>query len=149
MLDEILHIFPKLQFSKRSLRAYHLPDEEQKQIQMVSALLIQLAQFGANLPDATKTASTMDAILNSPVDASCPSKCRDVAQMVSIALWTKVVERCTNTKAQDLSESKTILENLVTDLLTTLNLPEYPASAFILQVMFFDVDTMFSTVICN
>lgn len=135
LLDEILHLFPKLQFSKRSLRAYHLPDEEQKQIQMVTALLIQLAQFGSNLPDATKTALTMDAILNSSVDAACPSKCRDVAQMVSIALWTKVVERCTNTKAQDLSESKTILENLVTDLLTTLNLPEYPASAFILQVL--------------
>ncbi|KAH0454103.1 hypothetical protein IEQ34_016027 [Dendrobium chrysotoxum] len=135
LLDEILHLFPKLQFSKRSLRAYHLPDEEQKQIQMVTALLIHLAQFGSNLPDATKTASTMDAISNSSVDAACPSKCRDVAQMVSIALWTKVVERCTNTKAQDLSESKTILENLVSDLLTTLNLPEYPASASILQVL--------------
>ncbi|KAH0434471.1 hypothetical protein IEQ34_026829 [Dendrobium chrysotoxum] len=135
LLDEILHLFPKLQFSKRSLRAYHLPDEEQKQIQMVTALLIHLAQFGFNLPDATKTASTMDAISNSSVDAACPSKCRDVAQMVSIALWTKVVERCTNTKAQDLSESKTILENLVSDLLTTLNLPEYPASASILQVL--------------
>ncbi|XP_020600109.1 nipped-B-like protein A isoform X2 [Phalaenopsis equestris] len=135
LLDEILHLFPKLQFSKRSLRAYHLPDVEQKQIQMVTALLIHLAQFGSNLPDAVKTASTMDAILNSSVDAACPSKCRDVAQLVSIALWTKIVERCTNTKAQDLSESKTILENLVTDLLTTLNLPEYPAAAFILQVL--------------
>ncbi|KAK8961903.1 hypothetical protein KSP40_PGU005225 [Platanthera guangdongensis] len=135
LLDEILHLFPKLQFSKRSLRAYHLPDEEHKQIQMITALLIQLAQFGTNLPDAIKTASNIDAILSSPVDATCPSKCRDVAQMVAVALWTNVIERCTNTKAHDLSESKTILENLVTDLLTTLNLPEYPASASILQVL--------------
>ncbi|KAG0481395.1 hypothetical protein HPP92_012253 [Vanilla planifolia] len=128
-------LFPKLQFSKRSLRAYHLPDEEHKQIQMVTALLIQLAQCGANLPEAIKTASTFDAILSSSVDVKCPYKCLSVANTVSCALWTKVIERCTNTKSQDLSESKLILENLVMDLLTTLNLPEYPASASILQVL--------------
>ncbi|PKA59771.1 hypothetical protein AXF42_Ash011895 [Apostasia shenzhenica] len=135
LLEETLHLLPKLQLSKRSLRAYHLPDEEHKQIQMITALLIQLAQFSANLPDAIKTASSVDAILSAQIADNYPLKCLALANTVGCALWTKVIERCTNTKAQDLSESKMALESLVSDLLTTLNLPEYPASASILQVL--------------
>ncbi|KAK1297401.1 hypothetical protein QJS10_CPB15g01459 [Acorus calamus] len=66
LMDETLQLLWKLPYSKRAFRAYHLPDEEQKQIQMITEL-------------------------------------------------------------------KVIMENLVMDLLTTLNLPEYPASATILE----------------
>ncbi|KAF2313653.1 hypothetical protein GH714_012604 [Hevea brasiliensis] len=79
VIDEVVQLLWKLPFSKRVLRAYHLPDEERRQIQIITALLIQLVHSSANLPDPLREASS--------------------------------------------------------DLLTTLNLPEYPASAPILEVL--------------
>nr|XP_010923594.1 sister chromatid cohesion protein SCC2 isoform X2 [Elaeis guineensis] len=135
LIDETLQLLRKLQCSKRALRAYHLPDEEQKQIQMITALLIQLVQFSANLPESLKTTSNWNNIVDSSIDASYPTKCHETATEACCLFWTSVLQRFTNAKAQDVSESKVILENLVMDLLTTLNLPEYPASASILEVL--------------
>lgn len=135
LIDETIQLLRKLQCSKRALRAYHLPDEEQKQIQMITALLIQLVQFSANLPESFKTISNWNDIVDSSIDASYPTKCHEAATEACCLFWTSVLQRFTKAKAQDASESKMILENLVMDLLTTLNLPEYPASAPILEVL--------------
>ncbi|KAK4779273.1 hypothetical protein SAY86_006801 [Trapa natans] len=94
VIDEILQLLWKLPFSKRAVWAYLLPDEEQRQIQIVTALLIQLVHYSANLPEV----------------------------------------RYTSAKPQDAMEVKVLMENIVMDLMTTLNLPEYPASAPILEV---------------
>ncbi|KAJ6795400.1 nipped-B-like protein [Iris pallida] len=135
VIDETLQLLLKLQPSKRTPRAYHLPDEEQKQIQMVSALLIQLVQFSANLPEILKTPLTCDTILDVSVDANYPVKCHEAATDACCLFWSNVLQRFSTAKSHDVSECKVILENLVMDLLTTLNLPEYPASASILEVL--------------
>ncbi|KAJ0980187.1 hypothetical protein J5N97_008442 [Dioscorea zingiberensis] len=135
LIDETLQLLWKLQFSKRALRSYHLPDEEQKQIQMVTALLIQLVQFSANLPETLKSTPTWNTIIDASIEASYPIKCHEGATEACCLFWTSVLQRFTNAKAHDISEAKVILENLVMDLLTTLNLPEYPASAPILEVL--------------
>ncbi|KAK1306486.1 hypothetical protein QJS10_CPA10g01957 [Acorus calamus] len=135
LLDETLQLLWKLPYSKRAFRAYHLPDEEQKQIQMITGILIQLVQCSANLPEAYQTTIASNSIVEASVDASCPIKCLEAATEACCIFWRNVLQRFTNAKTHDISELKVIMENLVMDLLTTLNLPEYPASATILEVL--------------
>lgn len=132
-MDEALQVLLKLPNSKRPARNYHLPDEEQRQIQMISALLIQLVHCSANLPDALREGDG-SPIIESSVDANYASKCHDSVTEACCIFWSRVLQRLTSTKSHDTSELKIIMDNLVTDLLTTLNLPEYPASAPILEV---------------
>ncbi|GAV65698.1 Cohesin_HEAT domain-containing protein/Nipped-B_C domain-containing protein [Cephalotus follicularis] len=135
VLDEILQLLCKLPSSKRALRAYYLPDEEQRQIQMITALLIQLVHSSANLPESLRQTSSGDTILEVSIDSGFPTKCYEAATETCCLFWTRVLQRLTTVKNQDASELKVMMENLVNDLLTTLNLPEYPASAPILEVL--------------
>lgn len=134
MIDELLQLLWKLPSSKRALRAYHLPDEEQRQIQMITALLIQLVHYSTNLPEALREAGI--PVLEVSVDANYPTKCNEAATEACCLFWTRVLQRFASVKTQDASELKVMIENLVNDLLTTLNLPEYPASAPILEVSY-------------
>ncbi|GER49338.1 sister chromatid cohesion 2 [Striga asiatica] len=134
IMDETLQILLKLPLSKRVPRAYHLPDEEQRQIQLVTALVIQMIHYSANLPEVLRqTSGTLP--LDVSIDADYPTKCHEAVTESCCLFWSRVLQRYTSTKNQDASELKTIMENLVMDLLTTLNLPEYPASATILEVL--------------
>jgi hypothetical protein len=134
LVDETLQLVRKLQFSKNAIRTYHLADEEQKQIQMITALLIHLVQFSANVPDSLKGPVNWSTIIDASVDASYPISCHEAATEACCLFWTNVLQRFTAAKTQDMSEAKGIIENLVQDLLTVLNLPEYPAAAPILEV---------------
>ncbi|KAK3005952.1 hypothetical protein RJ639_017655 [Escallonia herrerae] len=133
VMDEAVQLLVKLPFSKRIPRTYYLPDEEQRQIQMISALLIQLVHCSANLPDSLREVSTGNPYMEISIDASYPNKCHEAVTEACCDFWSRVLQRFTNTKSQDASELKTMMDNLVMDLLTTLNLPEYPASALILE----------------
>ncbi|KAK7316299.1 hypothetical protein VNO77_35233 [Canavalia gladiata] len=135
VIDEMVHLLWKLPCSKRALRSYHVREEEQRQIQMITALLIQLIHCSANLPDTLRKASCGNAVLEVSVDASYPSKCHEATTEACCLFWSRVLQRFASAKTQDASELKYIMENLVTDLLATLNLPEYPASAPILEVL--------------
>ncbi|KAL6880324.1 hypothetical protein ACP4OV_011889 [Aristida adscensionis] len=135
LVDETLHLLRKLQFSKNAVRTYHLADDEQKQIQMITALLVHLVQFSTNVPDSLKGTVNWSTIIDASVDASYPIKCQEAATGACCLFWTNVLQRFTAAKSQDMSEAKGIIENLVQDLLTILNLPEYPAAASILEVL--------------
>lgn len=104
---------------------------------MITALLIQLIHFSANLPEALRQASNGNTILDVSIDSSYPIKCHEAATEACCLFWTRVLQRFTTVKTQDASELKVMMENLVMDLLTTLNLPEYPASAPILEVIYY------------
>ncbi|XP_050381632.1 sister chromatid cohesion protein SCC2 isoform X1 [Argentina anserina] len=135
VIDELLQLLWKLPFSKRALRAYHLPDEEQTQIQMITALLIQLVHCSANLPAPLRQESSLNSILEVSENADYPIKGLEAAQAACCHFWKGVLQRFANVKNQEATEFKVMMENIVTDLLTTLNLPEYPASAPILEVL--------------
>ncbi|KAF6165155.1 hypothetical protein GIB67_000739 [Kingdonia uniflora] len=135
LIDETIYLLWKLPFSKRAIRAYHLPDEEQRQIQMITALLIQLVQCCTNLPETLSHLFTGNSILEDSIDASYATKCNEASTKSCALFWTRVLNRLGTVKAQEVSELKVTIENIVMDLLTTLNLPEYPASALILEVL--------------
>ncbi|RLN34829.1 nipped-B-like protein B isoform X2 [Panicum miliaceum] len=135
LVDETIVLLRKLQFSRNAVRTYYLADEEQKQIQMITALLVHLVQFSAIVPDSLKGKVDWSTIVDAPVDASYPIKCHEAATEACCTFWTSVLQRFTAAKSQDMSEAKGIIDNLVQDLLTILNLPEYPAAASILEVL--------------
>ncbi|KAL4568534.1 hypothetical protein LXL04_024148 [Taraxacum kok-saghyz] len=137
VMDDLLHLLLKIPSTKRIPRTYHLADEEQRQIQMISALLIQLIHCSANLPDSLREAPDSNPLIEIGIDSSYPHKSQEAVTDACCLFWSRVLQRFANTKnqSQDASEFKTMLENLVMDLLTTLNLPEYPASAHILEVL--------------
>jgi cohesin loading factor subunit SCC2 len=134
LVDETIVLLRKLQFSKNAVRTYHLADEEQKQIQMITALLVHLVQFSAIVPDSIKGTVDWSTIIDTPVDPKYPIKCHEGATEACCLFWTSVLQRFTAAKSQDMSEAKGIIDNLVQDLLTILNLPEYPAAASVLEV---------------
>jgi cohesin loading factor subunit SCC2 len=65
--DETLHLLRRLQFSKNVVRTYHLEDEDQKQIQMITKLLVHLVQFSAIVPDSLKEQLIGPLLLMPPV----------------------------------------------------------------------------------
>lgn len=132
-MDETVQIILKSPLSKRVPRTYHLPDEEQRQIQLITALCIQMVQYSANLPEVVRSENPL---LEVSVDPGYPVKCYEAITESCCLFWTRILQRLSSTKSQDASELKMIMDNLVMDLLTTLNLPEYPASAAILEVPF-------------
>ncbi|XP_021751674.1 sister chromatid cohesion protein SCC2-like isoform X2 [Chenopodium quinoa] len=134
VVDEVIQLLWKLPFSKRAARAYHLPEEEQKQIQMITALLLQLVLHSANLPEALRQTSSTSAIFETTIETNYLVQCNEAATEACVSFWTHVLERLTS-KSQEASEVKVIMENIVVDLLTTLNLPEYPAASLILEVL--------------
>ncbi|WVZ61503.1 hypothetical protein U9M48_011364 [Paspalum notatum var. saurae] len=134
LVDETLHLLRKLQFSKNAVRTYHLANE-QKQIQMITALLVHLVQFSAIVPDSLKGTVDWSTIIDASIDAGYPIKCHESATEACCLFWTNVLQRFTTSKSQDMSEAKGIIDNLVQDLLAILNLPEYPAAASVLEVL--------------
>ncbi|XP_073147222.1 sister chromatid cohesion protein SCC2 isoform X2 [Henckelia pumila] len=130
VMDETVQIILKSPLSKRVPRTYHLPDEEHSQIQLITALCIQMVQYSANLPEAVRSENPL---LEVSVDPGYPAKCYEAITESCCLFWTRILQRLSSTKSQDASELKMIMENLVMDLLTTLNLPEYPSSAAILE----------------
>uniref|UniRef100_A0A7N0V3E0 Sister chromatid cohesion protein n=1 Tax=Kalanchoe fedtschenkoi TaxID=63787 RepID=A0A7N0V3E0_KALFE len=134
VIDEALQVLWKLPVSKRALRAYLLPDEEQRQIQMITALLVQLVHCSANLPEPFRQAPN-GILKNMAIDANYLTKCHEMVTGVCVLFWSRVLQRITSVKAQEASELKATIENLVTDLLLILNLPEYPAAAPLLEVL--------------
>ncbi|XP_077223251.1 PHD finger family protein isoform X2 [Tasmannia lanceolata] len=134
VIDETFHLLSKLPISKHALRSYHLPDEEQRQIQMITALLIQLVQCSADLPEALRLTVSGNATSEVSIDATYPTKCREAATEACALFWKSILQRFSPAKTQDMSELKATMENLIMDLLATLNLPEYPAASLLLEV---------------
>ncbi|XP_057817132.2 sister chromatid cohesion protein SCC2 isoform X2 [Cryptomeria japonica] len=132
IMDEIVQLLWKLPSSKRNLRSYHLPDDEQKQIQMITALVLQLVQCSVTLPEPIKTAFAVNAAAAADFD---PSKCFDSAVESCRYFWGNLLQYLSVPRSQDISDIKIIIENLVIDLLITINVPEYPAASLLLQIL--------------
>lgn len=131
IMDEIIQLLWKLPSSKRNLRSYHLPDDDQKQIQMLTALLIHVVQCSVSLPELPEGGSTTPDTAD---QSSSPAKCFEPATEACMHFWGTVLQRWTSPKAHDGADIKGVVENLVLDLLTTLNVPEYPAAGLLLHV---------------
>ncbi|KAG6556205.1 hypothetical protein Mapa_002146 [Marchantia paleacea] len=137
IFDEIISQWWKLPSSKRSLRTFQLQDEDaSKQIQMLTALLIQLVQCSVSLPNLEAAAPDPKPESASAENPSARTvKCFEPAMDSCTYFWKLVLQRWAAPKGQEGADIKAIVENIVVDLLSTLNVPEYPAASLLLQVL--------------
>ncbi|KAL2629314.1 hypothetical protein R1flu_014000 [Riccia fluitans] len=137
ILDEIISQWWKGPSSKRSLRTFQLPDEgASKQVQMLTALLLQLVQCSVCLPstDAAASDSKLDSASGEKSSARTV-KCFESAMDCCTYFWKGVLQKWAAPKAQEGADIKAVVENIVIDLLSTLNVPEFPAASLLLQVL--------------
>ncbi|GBG74809.1 hypothetical protein CBR_g19320 [Chara braunii] len=143
ILDEVISLLWKQPVSKRNLRTYHLLDEDTRQIQMSSALLLQLIQCCVSLPNpgAEQVPKTEDKSdpkqkqQQGEADTSNSAKGYEVASEAATYFWIHFLQRWGNNRGQDTTVYKVLLDNLVADLLLALNTPEFPGASLLLQVL--------------
>eukprot|EP00850_Spirogloea_muscicola_P009938 SM000057S18368 [mRNA] locus=s57:218809:228803:+ [translate_table: standard] len=136
MLDELVALIWRLPLAKRNMRTYPLPDESNKSIQMVSALLLHLVHSSVGKPSSNPTSDgNLGVVASRDTSLSPDDNLLEPALEVSTYFWKAILQRCGHVKAPEAFESKAIVENLVRDLLTTFHVPEYPGTGLLLQVL--------------
>ncbi|GAM28463.1 hypothetical protein SAMD00019534_116390 [Acytostelium subglobosum LB1] len=119
IFEQVLSRIPKTIALKKSLRTYKLKDG--RSIQNITALLLQFIQSSPQRPDLNS---------NNNSDEKKPMKmCHDYSSMIILYF----IDKC-SVKTDD-CEYRTILENLVTDLLVLINHPEWPAANMFLHLL--------------
>ncbi|XP_046684148.1 LOW QUALITY PROTEIN: nipped-B-like protein [Homalodisca vitripennis] len=124
LLDDILASMARLPSSKRSLRSYRLNSEEQ--IQMLTALVLQLIQCMVVLPLNLGTDKQLDP------DSVISNKFTMARTTASNFLYV-FLAKCSS-KNEEI-DYRPLFENFVQDLLTTVNKPEWPAAELMLSVL--------------
>ncbi|CAL4060266.1 unnamed protein product, partial [Meganyctiphanes norvegica] len=153
LLDDIMASIARLPNSKRSLRTYRLNSDEN--IQMLTALVLQLIQCVVELPDdlnrnkGDKSKSGDEVSSNShnskdskeAVASEVHKVDRDVlvCQRYEAAIQTaysflSVFLQKTGNKSEEI-DYRPLFENFVQDLLVTVNKPEWPASELLLSLL--------------
>lgn len=143
ILEDILASIARLPTSKRNLRNYRLNSEEN--IQMLTALILQLIHSVVKLPDSdldpktgslnkkerTKNPGTKDKIY---IDKDVLITTSYEASMTTAVNFLSVFLKKCGTKNEEM-DYRPLFENFVQDLLSTVNKPEWPASELLLSVL--------------
>uniref|UniRef100_T1JC53 Nipped-B protein n=1 Tax=Strigamia maritima TaxID=126957 RepID=T1JC53_STRMM len=138
ILEDILASLARLPTSKRSLRNYRLNSEEQ--IQMVTALILQLIQCVVQLPKMDDNV-TSSAEKKSKKEGDDDRIDQDViivtsyemAMRTAINFLSVFLKKCSG-KNEEL-DYRPLFENFVQDLLSTVNKPEWPAAELFLSLL--------------
>jgi hypothetical protein len=145
VLDDILASIARLPQTKRSLRTYRLNKSEN--IQMLTALVLQLIQCVIALPDKMgrpkedpKKKKEEEVNLEEEFDDE-PIIDRDVhvnnkyesAMATAVQFLTVFLKKC-GSKSEDI-DNRPLFENFLQDLLTTVNTPEWPAAELLLSLL--------------
>ncbi|GAB6029016.1 hypothetical protein CHUAL_004804 [Chamberlinius hualienensis] len=145
ILEDILASLARLPTSKRSLRNYRLNSEEH--IQMVTALILQLIQCVVQLPK-------LEQSLNLPAPSTSDKKAKpkpeiekkanvdndvlivtsyEMAMQTAANFLSVFLKKCSG-KSDEL-DYRPLFENMVQDLLLTVNKPEWPAAELLLSIL--------------
>jgi len=143
VLDDILASIARLPQTKRSLRTYRLNRNEN--IQMLTALVLQLIQCVIGLPDKMgrpkdeKKKKDEEEVKEEEDEE--PIIDRDVyvnnkyesAMATAVQFLTVFLKKC-GSKSEDI-DYRPLFENFLQDLLTTVNTPEWPAAELLLSLL--------------
>ncbi|XP_028966987.1 nipped-B-like protein [Galendromus occidentalis] len=143
ILEDILASIARLPTSKRSLRNYRLNSEEQ--IQMLTALVLQLIHSVVRLPEGTPKSKSKekdkekekdkDGSLDEykPLDEVVLMTSYEEAIRTAVSFLSVFLKKC-GVKHEDM-DYRPLFENFVQDLLSTVNKPEWPASEMMLSLL--------------
>uniref|UniRef100_A0A182QZC9 Nipped-B protein n=1 Tax=Anopheles farauti TaxID=69004 RepID=A0A182QZC9_9DIPT len=134
IVSDILTSFDRLPHSKRNLRPYKLVNNGGN-IQMMTALVLQLIQSSVILPDTLGTPE------NGPNAASGGGKSTDLfifgkyntALSIGGNFLTTFLDKCKSRSNE--TDFRPLFENFIHDLLTTVNKPEWPAAELLLSLL--------------
>lgn len=143
LLDDILASIARLPSSKRSLRTYRLNSEDQ--IQMLTALVLQLIQCVVVLPeslmpkekqhrddDERHNEEKEKKSLQVDADVLIINK-YDTATRTAGNFLTVFLNKC-GSKGEEI-DYRPLFENFIQDLLATVNKPEWPAAELLLSLL--------------
>lgn len=137
ILNDILTSVDRLPCSKRNLRPYKLAHNGGS-IQMVTALVLQLIQCSAVLPDSLienknkKKYNSIDNDAKADKDVIMRDK-YDTAISIGGNFLTTFLNKCKSRSGE--TDFRPLFENFIHDLLTTVNKPEWPASELLLSLL--------------
>ncbi|XP_077981351.1 nipped-B-like protein isoform X2 [Glandiceps talaboti] len=141
ILEDILASLARLPSSKKNLRNFRLNSEDN--IQMVTALVLQLIQCIVTLPSTDGEDRTADED-DEDDDEAIADKGDDVDKDVVILnqyetslrvaqnFLSVFLKKCTS---RDEEDYRPLFENFVQDLLSTVNKPEWPAAEVLLSLL--------------
>ncbi|KAK3289016.1 hypothetical protein CYMTET_3531 [Cymbomonas tetramitiformis] len=130
VLDELLDTFLKIPTGKRNLRNFSLlEEEEEKQIQMVSAVLLHCIQGCPSF--STEQSYGVQSKNANGEDGDAESTYRH-AKYWTQYFWKGFLRRHAQARTQEIKFS-VLVENLVSDVLAVLSSPEWPAASLLLQ----------------
>lgn len=131
----------RLPSSKRNLRPFKLTNNGGN-IQMVTALVLQLIQCATILPDSLCSndyLKSMDSEQNDVCKSKKPNvdvivlKKYDVAISIGGNFLTTFLNKCKSRSNE--TDFRPLFENFIHDLLSTVNKPEWPASELLLSLL--------------
>jgi len=93
-----------------------LPDEEQKPIQMITALVLQLVHCSVTFPGPAEAALMVNAKCNIIDGDYNPSKYFEPAMECCRHFCGRILQMLAIPKSRDISDIKVITENLIVDL---------------------------------
>eukprot|EP00898_Chlorokybus_atmophyticus_P000235 jgi/Chlat1/1211/Chrsp115S01676 len=121
IMDSLLSTLWKLPTAKRGLRLYALPeDDSTSHIQVFVALLLQCIQAAVSIPTSGATDDQAEGWWEPALE-------------LSKYFWMHVLQKWAGGKSQE-TDPKCVTENILTDLLLVMNMPEWPAASVVLQV---------------
>lgn len=127
LLDDILASMARLPSTKRNLRTYRLNSSDY--IQMLTALVLQLIQCMVVLPNNLGSKTERNPV---DPDLFIMSKFK-AAKNTATSFLHVFLAKCSS-KSEEI-DYRPIFENLIQDLLVTVNKPEWPAAELMLSVL--------------
>lgn len=138
ILNDILVSVDRLPHSKRNLRPFKLAHNGGS-IQMVTALILQLIQASTVLPESlSENGKNRKKYNNSDLDSKVDKDLiimekYDTALSIGGNFLTVFLNKCKSRSGE--TDFRPLFENFITDLLTTVNRPEWPASELLLSLL--------------
>lgn len=138
ILNDIFASVDRLPQSKRNLRPYKLTHNGGS-IQMITALVLHLIQCSTVLPDTLcDSAKSRRKINQGDLDAKFDKDVivkekHDIAISIGGNFLTTFLDKCKTRSSE--TDFRPLFENFITDLLTTVNRPEWPASELLLSLL--------------
>lgn len=130
ILDNLLVALLKLPTTGRHLRRYMLPEDDSKSVQALSAMLMQCVQMSVTFEEAPSENAVRDGA-GKPGDGAGSASGYGPAFQWSHYFWKELLKGWHSARAQEI-DIKALMQNLVSDLLTALNMPEWPVASLML-----------------
>eukprot|EP01116_Phalansterium_solitarium_P022235 TRINITY_DN7270_c0_g1_i1.p1 TRINITY_DN7270_c0_g1~~TRINITY_DN7270_c0_g1_i1.p1 ORF type:complete len:1896 (-),score=444.63 TRINITY_DN7270_c0_g1_i1:97-5784(-) len=136
ILEEIFLSLAKLPKNKRNLRSFQLEDGRAGSSQMVSALVMQLIQSCTALPEAALQQQQRQQQQQQSQPAVALNSYEAARKCAALFIGTLLERVIRSTTARtETSDYRSLLENFVDDLLSCLNVPEWPAAELLLRIL--------------